>query len=186
MQAVLFSIATVALLSAAPAAAVNLISNGGFETGDFTSWTVVANQGTNVNNNGPHSGTFDSRLRTNNGISKAISQSVATTLGYAYKLTYWLKNNGDVVDDFTVTTGTTVTAFGDRSPFGYALFTQNFVGQSGSTLISFFYNHPQPGAFQLDDVSVTVVPEPAVWVMLVTGFGLVGTAARRRKAAVAA
>ncbi len=38
----------------------------------------------------------------------------------------------------------------------------------------------------LDGVSVTAVPEPAVWGLLVVGFGLVGFAARRRRAIVVA
>ena len=35
-------------------------------------------------------------------------------------------------------------------------------------------------AFELDDIAVAGVPEPATWAMLILGFGLVGFAARRR------
>jgi hypothetical protein len=38
----------------------------------------------------------------------------------------------------------------------------------------------------LDNVVVSQVPEPASWAMLITGFGMVGLAARRRRIAVAA
>jgi hypothetical protein len=42
----------------------------------------------------------------------------------------------------------------------------------------------------IDDVSLSVtpstVPEPASWAMLLTGFGLVGTAIRRRRVATIA
>jgi hypothetical protein len=38
----------------------------------------------------------------------------------------------------------------------------------------------------LDNVVVTQVPEPATWAMLIAGFGLVGSAMRRRRTAVAA
>jgi len=41
-------------------------------------------------------------------------------------------------------------------------------------------------AFEFDDIAANAVPEPASWAMLIMGFGLVGAAARRRKAAVAA
>ncbi len=37
-------------------------------------------------------------------------------------------------------------------------------------------------AFGIDDISYNAVPEPATWAMLITGFGLVGFAARRRRA----
>ena len=33
----------------------------------------------------------------------------------------------------------------------------------------------------LDDVSVSAIPEPSTWAMLIIGFGLVGAAARRRR-----
>lgn len=36
-------------------------------------------------------------------------------------------------------------------------------------------------AFEIDDVAVSAVPEPATWLMLVTGMGLVGFTARRRR-----
>lgn len=38
----------------------------------------------------------------------------------------------------------------------------------------------------VDNASVSFVPEPASWTMLIVGFGLVGAAARRRTAALAA
>ncbi len=38
----------------------------------------------------------------------------------------------------------------------------------------------------IDAVALTTVPEPASWALMVAGFGLVGFAARRRSAAVAA
>ncbi len=38
----------------------------------------------------------------------------------------------------------------------------------------------------IDSVSLTTVPEPASWVLLVAGFGLVGFAARRRSTSVVA
>lgn len=38
----------------------------------------------------------------------------------------------------------------------------------------------------LDGVSLTAVPEPATWGLMIAGFGLVGAAARRRRAVVAA
>ncbi len=42
------------------------------------------------------------------------------------------------------------------------------------------------GQFSSDPAPIPNVPEPAIWLQLITGFGLVGMAARRRKAAIAA
>jgi hypothetical protein len=41
-------------------------------------------------------------------------------------------------------------------------------------------------AFGIDDIMYNVVPEPGTWAMMIAGFGLVGAAARRRKALAAA
>jgi hypothetical protein len=38
----------------------------------------------------------------------------------------------------------------------------------------------------LDGVSLTAVPEPASWALMLAGFGLVGLAARRRTTTLAA
>ncbi len=42
------------------------------------------------------------------------------------------------------------------------------------------------GQFSSDPAPIPNVPEPAIWLQLITGFGLVGLAARRRKTTVAA
>ena len=39
----------------------------------------------------------------------------------------------------------------------------------------------QSDAWGIDNISYNVVPEPATWAMLITGFGLVGLSARRRR-----
>ena len=36
-------------------------------------------------------------------------------------------------------------------------------------------------SFEIDNLATAAVPEPATWAMLITGFGLVGFAARRRE-----
>jgi len=75
--------------------------------------------------------------------------------------------------------GTTVLDFDTPLPaFDRFVFTTRepgdvaFGGQSGQ-------------GYRLDSISGAAVPEPATWAMLITGFGLVGLAMRRRQSAAA-
>lgn len=42
------------------------------------------------------------------------------------------------------------------------------------------------GGFELDNITIGSVPEPASWAMLIAGFGLIGTVSRRQRRHVAA
>lgn len=58
-------VAWMALLAiAAPAFATNLVVNGGFESGDASTWTAIGNNATPYNytyTGNPHDGSFDYR-----------------------------------------------------------------------------------------------------------------------------
>lgn len=47
-----------------------------------------------------------------------------------------------------------------------------------------FFNNPSTDAFESANFSVTAVPEPATWAMMLMGFGGIGFAMRRRKSKV--
>ncbi len=70
-------------------------------------------------------------------------------------------------------------------------FKQSFTfAATGTSAVLSFLSHGTPTGLPpvavLDGVSVTAVPEPAVWGLMLVGFGLVGVASRRRSAAVSA
>ena len=67
------------------------------------------------------------------------------------------------------------------------VYTLTFTGADRAAVTGLTFSSSQ-AAFELDNVSVAAVPEPASWAMMIGGFGLVGGAARSRsrKAAVAA
>jgi len=74
----------------------------------------------------------------------------------------------------------------------------NFLNQNNSEKYAFFnfrvtegfdrvvLSQNGGGGFELDNVTIGFVPEPGTWAMLITGFGMIGFAARRRRIAVAA
>ena len=81
----------------------NLITNGGFETGDFTGWmlTGIDLSHDQVRAQDPHSGTFAAFLGSVGGDS-FLSQLFATNPGDSYTLDYFLKSPGGTPNDFAV------------------------------------------------------------------------------------
>lgn len=80
--------------------------------------------------------------------------------------------------NYVSSAGTTVSASGKTSTFlaGTGVSNVNFLGVSSATFRSANNSHNQ-----IDNVTLTSVPEPASLALFAAGFGLLG-AARRRKA----
>jgi subtilase family serine protease len=156
-----------------------LVQNGGFETGDFTGWTLVGDTvfrkgGENyiydaVENlsNFPlvvHSGNYgaflgDDRLAT-------LSQTLATVSGQFYLLSLWLDNPGSgSVQEFFVnwnTNGATAnTIYSLIEPPAFAWVNLEFiVPAAGPGTVLEFGARNDPNYFGLDDVSVTPILAP--------------------------
>ncbi len=97
MKTLLFT-AAAAVLLAHPVSA-NLITNGGFETGDFTGWAHV---GGNVDGTNPYSGNFAAIFFPPGG---DLQQSVATTPGASYTLNFFLAHTGTPLFNFSPSAG---------------------------------------------------------------------------------
>ena len=113
MRAAVF--AALAMGLASTAAQADLITNGGFETGNFNGWTVnsnaifVATGGFNGQN--PHSGTFWAALGNISSVYPfgTLSQTVADITGQAYLLSYLLQSDGETPNYFSASwNGTTL------------------------------------------------------------------------------
>ena len=107
LRPILLVFTAVAALSVAYPAKANLITNGGFETGDFTGWTTSGPTTVTGTSNGiaPHSGNFQANL--GGGVSTgSITQTLATTPGQSYAIDLWYATTGSGVNNaFTIMWG---------------------------------------------------------------------------------
>ncbi len=148
----------------------SLVQNGGFETGDFTGWTLVGDttsagtiyndvQSSTVYPSLAHSGNYfaflgDTQLAT-------LSQTLATVPGANYLLSFWLDNptNGApeaFLVNWIVSGAVTNTLYDVTSPPVLAWTNlQYFVTASSPNTVLQFGAQNGPFGFGLDDVSVT-------------------------------
>jgi hypothetical protein len=153
---------------------INLVSNGGFETGDFTGWTQGGNTGfTSVSGSSVHSGSFAADLGPV-GSDGTLSQNIVTTPGQQYVLSFWLESDGSTPNDFSASVGgTTVFSVTDDPAHGYVQHSFTFTATGASTQIQFAFRNDN-GFLNLDDVSVAGVV-PAVLPGLVVANATPGT-----------
>ena len=174
-------------------AKADLITNGSFETGDFTGWTQTGNTGfTGVSGVfggvSPTDGNFQAFFGAVGSLGGIVQTVAPTTSGQSYQLTFDLHNFGGTPSEYKVTVDG-VVAFNvvDPGSFPYTTFTYNFVASGTSTPVEFEFQQ-NPDYFLLDNVhlnAAAAVPEPGT--LALAGMAIFGLAAygRRRRAKVA-
>jgi hypothetical protein len=179
-------------LGVTQSARANLITNGGFETGNFSGWTVSGRDNEvegSVPFISPHSGNYQAQFGIRNN---SITQNVATTPGSSYVVDFWLAAkiyDPGLGDSVTVNWGGS-TVFSHLSLYGvhgYTEYTFTVNALSPTTALQFQFSDPPitSNTFYLDDVSVNPLRSRSVpdsgWTVSLFSFALLGVAVLRRK-----
>ncbi|HEY1935024.1 MAG TPA: PEP-CTERM sorting domain-containing protein [Acetobacteraceae bacterium] len=191
-------VAAVAL--AGPAAHANLVTNGGFETGTFSGWTVndegdiaigaVGNP--NVIGDTSDNGSYVAVFNPDNSAPNAVlSQSIPTIAGANYTVSFDYGSNGGPQSIYVSASDENVgllnLLFDTSTNTGNNLVTSTFSFQAASAattiaITDYFDNDTYSSDGFLDNVTVTGAPEPTSLVLLATG--LAGAALTRRRKTV--
>ena len=177
----------VTAVASTEAQATNLLNNGDFEGGTYTS-----NGNAGVPNDWTSNAAFDSEPSFNN-VNAAFHQSGANSLsignfdyeplaslsqsftdvaGASYSVTFWAFDggaNGDGSAFLQVSAGANSVTLNDAHPFPFEKFSFGFTGTGSDTLM--ISATTDPSEWFVDNVSVSSgVPELSTWAMLVLGF----------------
>ncbi len=150
----------------------SIVENGGFETGDFTGWTLVGDTitwhaicnvvATDADYPGVvHSGNFGALLGQN-GYAATLSQTLATMPGQVYLVSFWLDNpeSGSGQQFSAYWDGAELTNLCEPPAFTWSNVQCVVLAEDTNATLEFAAEN-DPHYFGFDDVTVTPVPPVA-------------------------
>ena len=152
---------------------LELVQNGGFESGSFSHWTLSGDTSATsvtgrvrINGNttiAPHSGSFMDLLGTSGSLG-FVAQTLSTTPGQAYLVSLWLNSpDGVTPNEFRVNwNGGALSDFVNLPAVRGDGWTnlQYLVTATGTSTVLQFGFHSDYSYLAIDDVSVQPVPAP--------------------------
>ena len=174
----------------------NLVANCGFETGEFTSWTLSGNdvpmelgnlygvEGLDpLDGIAPGSGSYQAYFSDLDSNPTTLSETIATVPGLLYQISWDLVQDtapaGNYSNLFSASFGGTSLISLTAVPVqGYTPYTFLARSATASTVLSFTLGNDL-GEFLIDDVVVSpaATPEPGTWVLLLSAVVLAGISA---------
>ncbi len=167
-------------------AAVNLLQNGSFETGNLSNWIESGNPAwtyvySATMGYGAQDGSFYLHEGPQSGFEDTLSQTFSDIAGQTLLVSGWVVSDGsqpsEVLFKFNGETQVKINPVPNQ-PWTQYTFTVTATGTD--TFAVTFRNDPSFSG--LDNFSVTAIPEPSACVLLATGFSATSVYARRKKA----
>jgi Pro-kumamolisin, activation domain/Viral BACON domain/Subtilase family len=136
---------------------VLIVQNGGFETGDFTSWSRSGNLSftyVSTATDFVHSGTYGAQLGPSGALG-FLSQTLPTVAGQSYLVSAWLDSpDGGTPNNFVVSwNGATIFSQTNLSKIGWTNLQFIVTATNSSSVLKFGFRD-DPNYLGLDDVSV--------------------------------
>jgi hypothetical protein len=145
----------------------SIVNNGGFETGNFTGWTLNASSKydfVTTSSSYVHSGSYGSALGQDGSLGY-LYQTLTTSPGQNYLLSLWLDNPensaGATPNQFLVQWNGTTIFNQTNIPFAAWTNLQFIVTATGASTLLKFGFEDTPYYLGLDDISVTQISPPA-------------------------
>ncbi|MGA2904435.1 MAG: PEP-CTERM sorting domain-containing protein [Candidatus Korobacteraceae bacterium] len=188
LKTLLVIVALAICVASAPATfAQNLLTNGSFETGDYTGWTEGGNfefsqvvSGAFYDYSGAQQGTYYSTMGPV-GSDGTLSQSFSDQMGQQYLVGFWFASVGDDPSDFSVKwDNTTLLSLTNPDTGANWTYYSYYVTGTGNDTLSFAFRD-DPAYVALDNVIVSAtIPEPSSLMLLGTGVLGLGGIVRRK------